>query len=79
MTIYKSITDSICSMVRSGEITFISARVECNPETGSKRPFEVIKTTACGKDFRAASFASDVKANASAAQSNNHYEAKRRG
>lgn len=73
MATYPSITDKVCAMVRGGEIKFVSARVECNPETGAKRPYEVIKTTACGRDFRATSWASMERAQQAADHANAHY------
>lgn len=68
MTYYPHITEKVCQQVRAGEIKFVACRAEFNPETGSKRPWEIIKTTACGKDFRSRSYADGEKAKAAAAE-----------
>lgn len=62
MTAYPSITTKTNAMVRAGDIMFVSARLEYNPETGASRPWEIIKTTACGLDFRCSSWKDETKA-----------------
>jgi hypothetical protein len=76
MANYPSITDKTRSMVRSGEIIFVSARLECNPETGAARPWEIIKTTSCGIDFRCSSWASEAKARERLAQHQQYFNEK---
>lgn len=68
MTYYPHITETVCQQVRAGQIKFVACRAEFNPETGGKRPWEIIKTTACGKDFRDRSFSNEGKAKDAAAQ-----------
>lgn len=76
MASYPSITDKTRSMVRSGEIIFVAARLEYNPETGAARPWEIIKSTSCGKDFRCSSWATEAKARERLDQHNQYFNEK---